>query len=359
MSKEFLAQFGGKITQEDKDRFAHSPQWNGKVFKNQLETSMDMSPLQIPTLLKENFKQRKVKSPKQDFALKPFNLEAFETADSQVAYSWYGHSALMMRINGKNLLIDPMLGPDASPIAPFKTKRFSLNVLDVVDDFPQLDAILITHDHYDHLDYTSIRKLKNKCSKWLVALGVGRHLVSWGIPKEQIQEFDWWDETVLGNINITFTPSRHFSGRGTTDRAKSLWGGWVFKTDAHAVYWSGDGGYGPHFKTIQERLGSFDLGFMECGQYNKRWHAIHMYPEEAVQAAIEAEVRLAVPVHWGAFSLALHTWWDPIMRFTETASQEGLNFHSPKLGSVYILGESLETEQWWRVYMNQQAEQQS
>ncbi len=157
------------------------------------------------------------------------------------------------------------------------------NTLNLVEQLPTLDAILLTHDHYDHLDLESIRRLKNKTENWLVALGVGRHLEKWGIPKNSITEFGWWQKVDFLGIEITATPSRHFSGRGPFDRAKSLWCGWVFKSANHAIYWSGDGGYGEHFKEIGERLGPFDWGFMECGQYNERWHQIHMYPEDRHQ----------------------------------------------------------------------------
>ncbi len=349
MSRAFKAQFGGKVTSELKERYAESPQWNGKVFKNLIETSMDMSPLQIPTLLKENFKQRKVKRPQRSLPMLPIDPTDFDTGKNEILYSWFGHSAVLLKVGGKNLLIDPMLGPDASPIAPFKTRRFTDDVLAVIQDLPPLDAILLTHDHYDHLDYASIQLLKGHTQKWITALGVGRHLKAWDIPADHIQEMDWWEELNLDELRMTFTPSRHFSGRGTTDRSKSLWGGFVFQYADKQVYWSGDGGYGPHFKTIGERFGSFDLGFMECGQYNKRWHAIHMFPEETVQAAIEAGVKRAVPVHWGSFSLALHSWWDPIDRFCKTAESEGLDYDVPQLGEV--VSEKAKYPEWWKSFL--------
>ena len=195
---------------------------------------------------------------------------------------------MLMRVNNKTILIDPMLGPDAAPIAPFKSKRFSESTLSLIDQFPEIDLLLLSHDHYDHLDLASIKKLKPKVKQYYVALGCGRHLEHWGIDPVQIREFDWWDNASFEAINITFTPSRHFSGRGLRDRFKSLWGGWVFKTETESIYFSGDGGYGKHFKEVGEKLGPFDFGIMECGQYNEQWHQIHMYPEEAIQAAIDA-----------------------------------------------------------------------
>ena len=171
-----------------------------------------------------------------------------------------------MRMNEQTLLIDPMLGGNTTPIAPIANKRFSENTLQLIDGFPEIDLLLLTHDHYDHLDFDSIQKLKHKTQKYFVALGIKRHLVRWGVAPDLITEFDWWDNQSFENINITFTPTRHFSGRGLTDRNKSLWGGWAFENKNENIWFSGDGGYGQHFKEVGKRLGPFDFGFMECGQ---------------------------------------------------------------------------------------------
>jgi len=266
--------------------------------------------------------------------------------DDELKFVWYGHSAVLLQIDNKNLLIDPMLGPDASPIGPVRTKRYSEGSLDVIDSLPKIDAVLLTHDHYDHLDLKSIEKLKPKVDTWLVGLGIGRHLIKWGIPKEQITEFDWWEEKSFKDLGLVFTPSRHFSGRGLTDRAKSLWGGWVIQGKAEKVYWSGDGGYDTHFKKIGERFGPFNLGFIECGQYHKLWHEIHMYPEESVQAAIDSKVEKTVPVHWGGFTLALHNWKESIDRFVAKAEKEKVLFLTPNLGEV--AHSNSDTKLWWK-----------
>jgi L-ascorbate metabolism protein UlaG (beta-lactamase superfamily) len=244
---------------------------------------------------------------------------------------WYGHSAILMSINNLNLFIDPMLGPNAAPISPFSVKRFSDNTLNIIDDLPDIDLVLMSHDHYDHLDYSSILKLKLKTKHFYVALGVARHLKGWGIDESKITEFDWWDEKTFGDITITFTPTRHFSGRGLTDSAKSLWGGWTFKTPTENIWFSGDGGYGKHFLEIGKRLGPFDFAFMECGQYNELWHLIHMYP-----------------VHWGAFSLAQHSWTEPAERFVAEAKSKSISYCLPMLGELFDVGfEGI--EEWERV----------
>ncbi|OEK00925.1 hypothetical protein BFP97_05095 [Roseivirga sp. 4D4] len=342
----FHPQFGAKVNKELIERYSKSPQWNGKIFENQSETLMDINLKTLPGLLRQQFTGRKLRSPEQPIPIIPFDQEAFQTDTTKPKFIWYGHSVLLLQLNGKNLLIDPMLGPNAAPIAPFAVKRFSESTLDIIDQLPPIDMVLMTHDHYDHLDYASIKKLKAKVSTWYVALGVSRHLEAWGIPAETISEFDWWDQQTLEGIDITFTPSRHFSGRGLGDRAKCLWGGWVFKTADHNIYWSGDSGYDEHFKEVGERLGPFDWGFMECGQYNKLWHPIHMFPEETVQSSIDAHVSIAIPVHWGGFPLALHTWKDPIERFTTAAEVKGQKISTPEIGQVVTFGDE-PTMDWW------------
>ncbi len=342
-----IPQFGAKVRKQDLVKFEKSSQWDGKQFKNLTETTMDIGLRNVPKLLIKAFTKRKERSPEKPIPIIPFDEAKFLPNDQKPKFIWYGHSVLLLQLNGKNLLIDPMLGGDASPIAPFASKRFSNDSLSVIDQLPPLDAVLLTHDHYDHLDFTSIKKLMPKVDTWFVAVGVSRHLEKWGVDAKQITEFDWWDETDFEGIHLTFTPSRHFSGRGAFDRAKSLWGGWVFKTKEHNIYWSGDGGYGSHFAEVGKKLGPFDWAFMECGQYNEHWHAIHMYPEEAVKAAIDAKAKVATPVHWGGFSLAMHSWKEPIERFVAEAEKQGLKISTPEIGEAVVMGEEPRDNFWW------------
>jgi len=349
MSIAFKKQFGGKVRKQDLEKLEKSKYWKDGKFENFIETKMDMTLSKLPKMLKDSFTGKADRAPKENLNILPFDAIAFDSSDLEPKFIWYGHSVCLLQLNGKNLLIDPMLGQNASPIAPFATKRFSENSLDVIDRLPEIDAVLMTHDHYDHLDLDSIEKLRPLVNRWFVALGVSRHLEKWKIPASHITEFDWWDELDFENIKITFTPSRHFSGRGAFDRAKSLWGGWVFKTDTSNIYWSGDGGIGPHFKEIGEKLGPFDFGFIECGQYNENWHAIHMYPEESVQAALDAKVNVATIVHWAGFSLAMHHWKEPIERFSAEAEKQSLEMCTPKIGEVVKL-KNLPQEAWWNNY---------
>jgi len=343
----FSPHFGGRLKKRHKEAYSRSKNWNGKQFDNLVETTMDMSLKTMPGLIKAQFTDTKVRTPEKPIPIIPFDETKWNSEPEKPKFIWYGHSVGLLQIGGKNILIDPMLGSDASPIAPIKTKRFSENSLDVIDLLPKIDAVLLTHDHYDHIDLKSVKKLMPKVNKWFVGLGIGRHLERWKIPSSQITEFDWWQELEFDDVKITYTPSRHFTGRGPFDRQQTLWGGWAFKTSEHNIYWSGDGGYGEHFKEIGSRLGPFDHAFMENGQYNELWRQIHLHPEESVQAALDAGAKVATPVHWAGFSLALHPWKEPIDRFTAEAALKGLELSAPKIGEIVLIGNE-SNQGWWQ-----------
>ena len=345
--KKLHLQFGGKVTKELEEQYARSANWREGKFQNLIETELEMSLGKIPGVI---YKQltKKDQKPKQPLAVLPLERSSFLAPADRAKFVWYGHSVVLMRLEGKTILIDPMLGPDTTPIAPFENKRFSENTLSLIDDFPVIDLLLLTHDHYDHLDYESIQRLKGKTKQYFVALGLKRHLVRWGVSPETITEFDWWEEARLEGIEVTFTPTRHFSGRGLTDRAKCLWGGWAFKTQKENLWFSGDGGYGEHFKTIGTRLGPFDFAFMECGQYNEDWRPIHLFPKESIAAAIDARAKKVMPVHWAGFSLSYyHTWTEPAEEFVKFALEKDLPYCLPPLGKVFDSTEELQ-EEWWR-----------
>lgn len=344
--KKFHLQFGGKVTEELERKYEKSENWRGGKFQNFEKTVMDMSLAKIPGLI---YKQltKKGQRPKNNLDFLPFDIDDFLAPSEETKFIWYGHSALLMRMNGQTIFIDPMLGPDTTPIAPFDNKRFSKDTLLLIDDLPEIDLVLLTHDHYDHLDYDRIQKLKGKTKKFFVSLGLQRHLVRWGVETDLITEFDWWQSADLEDIKIHFTPTRHFSGRGLTDRSKCLWGGWVLRSNRENIWFSGDSGYGQHFKTIGERLGPFDFAFMECGQYNEDWRPLHMFPEESVQAALDAQVRKAMPVHWSGFALSYqHTWTEPADEFVKFAQNQDLDFILPPLGRLFSYKDRIQ-DKWW------------
>lgn len=347
--KEYKKQFGGKLNALEIEKLSKSKHWNGKIFKNIEHTTIDVRWNTIPGLLKKQFTRTIDRVPQQKLPIIPFNKKDFATTENK--FIWYGHGVFVLKLDGKNIIIDPMFGENASPIAPFATKRFSTGSLKIIDALPDIDAVFMSHDHYDHLDLDSFKKLKNKVKHFYVPLGVARHLICWGINSNTITELDWWQKTLFENIEITFTPSRHSTGRAISDQNKSLWGGYVFKTADFNLYFTGDGGYGKHFKEIGEKFGPFDFAFVECGQYNKRWHNIHMYPEESVQVAFDVQAKNILPYHWAAFKLALHPWKEPIERFTKESTKRKVKITTPKIGEIVNFSEAnLYQEKWWELY---------
>ena len=344
----FNPEFGAGISSKEKAAYKKSPQWNGSKFINETVTEIEIGLSDMPGLLKKQFTHTEGRRPDHDLEISLFDSLSWQKDNLQSKLIWFGHSVALLKISGQNFLIDPMFGDDTAPVAPFKSARYSKKTLDIIDWLPPIDAVFLSHDHYDHLDYRSIKRLKVKVNHFYVPLGVARHLERWGVDSRKITQMDWWEKVDVSDVEITFVPSRHFSGRGFTDRQKSLWGGYTFISKAERIYWSGDSGYGPHFKEIGEKLGPFDWAFVECGQYNKLWHAIHMYPEESVQAAIDAKATKAVPIHWGAFTLALHDWKESVQRFSVEAEKRNLNIVMPELGQVLNLNGLPSSEFWWR-----------
>lgn len=344
----YFQQFGAKLTDDDRNRFSQSPQWNGKIFENSSPTSINISLKDLPSLLRKQFFEKAGRQPRNPIPIQKFDKDAFLTDSDSCSAVWFGHSVILIRIQGKTILCDPMFGPDTAPIAPFPSKRYSEDTLAIIDQLPPIDLVLLTHDHYDHLDLASIKKIHPKVRQFYVALGTARHLKKWGVDASIIKEFDWWQEAEFEGIEITFTPTRHFSGRGLFDRASSLWGGWAIKSQTEAIYISGDSGYNSHFKEVGERLGPFDFGFMECGQYNELWHAIHMFPEESIKAALDAKVKKVMPIHWAGFTLSIHTWTDPVERFTAEATKLKMPYSTPKIGELFQPSSiNKHVERWW------------
>lgn len=347
MSKK---QFGGKITSEDLKRYEASPNWKSGAFQNLERAKMDVGLTRVPGLLVKQIKSVKGGSPKSKLPIQKFDKAAFLQDSEEPKFIWYGHAVVLMRWKGLTLLIDPMLGPNAAPIAPGGVKRFSKDTLDLIDDFPDIDVLMMTHDHYDHLDYASMKKLIPKTKKFFVALGVKRHLTEWGVDEDKVTEFDWWDTHSLGELDFHFTPTRHFSGRGLKDRGKSLWGGWAIISEEFKFWFSGDGGYGKHFTEIGKRLGPFDLAFMESGQYAPEWHHIHMFPKESIKAAKEVGVKLAIPFHWAGFRLTyFHKWFESAEDFVEYAKAENQASATPALGELFTASD-VSNAPWWEKY---------
>ncbi|MCB2016197.1 MAG: MBL fold metallo-hydrolase, partial [Hydrogenophaga sp.] len=226
--------------------------------------------------------------------------------------TWLGHSTVMIEIGGQRLLTDPVWGPRASPSTLVGPKRFQPVPL-TIKGLPPVDAVLVSHDHYDHLDYPTVRALNKMGLPFITSLGVGAHLQAWGVPAERITELDWWEEHRLpgSEVTVTAAPSQHFSGRGLKDRNATLWSSLVIRSDKHGVFFSGDTGLTSEYETIRDRLGPFDLVMLEIGAFHPAWGDIHLGPENAMKAHALLGGGVLLPVHWGTFSLAMHAWDQP------------------------------------------------
>ncbi|WP_348637337.1 MBL fold metallo-hydrolase [Aquimarina sp. 2201CG14-23] len=343
-------QFGGKPTEEQKAIYAASKNYKDEKFVNTNEVQLDMSLKDMGKSLVGYFKSNPNTIPKENLAVEKIDSLNIATYKGKSRLIWFGHSTFLMQIDNKNILIDPMLGEVPAPHPMLGSKRFSKELPIQIEKIPEIDAVLISHDHYDHLDYGSIKKLKNKVKMFYTPLGVGVHLQEWGIEKERIVELDWWQETELDGIRFICTPAQHFSGRGLTDRTKTLWSSWVIKSSTDNIFFSGDSGYADHFKEIGNTYGPFDFAMIECGQYNEMWPDIHMFPEETVQAGLDVKAKKIMPIHWGAFKLAMHTWTDPIERVTKKATELNANIIVPKIGTSIFLDEDTKVEEeWWNL----------
>ncbi|KUP25829.1 MBL fold metallo-hydrolase [Paenibacillus sp. DMB5] len=341
--------FGGRASKAERERTSRSLQYRQGKFVYPFETAApEGKPEGGLSILRDFLKGNPNSRPKQP--LQPVPLLAGSIRQSRdTRATWFGHSAVLLEIAGAAIFLDPMLGRAPSPFPFIGGKRYSSQLPVELNDLPQLDAVVLSHDHYDHLDYGTIRALQQKTALFIVPLGVGAHLRRWGISAERIRELDWWEETSLAGLTLTSTPARHFSGRSLLDRNTTLWCSWVIQGGQDKVFFSGDSGYGPHFAEIGQRYGPFDLTLMECGQYDRRWADIHMLPEQTVQAQLDLRGRLMIPIHWGAFTLALHDWTDPVERVLRAAQQQGLRLATPRIGEPVQVGEErYPSMTWWR-----------
>lgn len=341
-------QFGADPDEAKKAAFEKLPHYSNGEFRNLIPTSMDMDIGKAVKMLPEFFKNDPTRIP--DFEIPVVKVDSLDLVNQNLPprLIWFGHSAFLLQIDGKNILLDPMFGDVPAPHPWLGKGRFSNELPIEIEQLPQIDMVLFSHDHYDHLDYESVIRLMEKTKSFYVPLGVGSHLESWGIESSKIHELDWWEEKQVDDIFLAFAPSRHFSGRGLNNRFSTLWGSWIIKGESKNIYFSGDGGYGPHFEEIGEKYGPFDFAMMECGQYNERWKEIHMMPEETAQAGKDIQANVIMPIHWAAFSLAMHSWTDPVERVLIKANEIDQAIYVPKIGSFIDLeGNLSSTEKWW------------
>lgn len=258
---------------------------------------------------------------------------------------WLGHSSLMINVDGYRILTDPVLEKKVTPLGPGRFYPLPINLADL----PEIDVVIISHDHYDHLNKFSIMRLEKITKKFITPLGVGKRLKAWGVPGQRVVELNWWEShTFSSRLSITATPAQHFSGRGILDRNKTLWASWVIQSSAHTLFFSGDSGYFNGFKAIGNAFGPFDMTFLECGAYDKDWPLVHMFPEETVQAHQDLGGKILHPIHLGTFKLAHHPWFEPMERLAEAAKKAGIPMATPMAGETVGLNPERLGSQWWK-----------
>ena len=262
-----------------------------------------------------------------------------------------GHSTMLLKLQGQFWLTDPVFSERASPFTFMGPKRFHAPPLSI-DELPPITGVVLSHDHYDHLDYDAIQKLAPKVAHFVTPLGVGDRLMGWGVPAAKVQQFDWWQGTTIAGVKLVATPAQHFSGRSLSDGNRTLWASWVIEAgqgaDATRIFFSGDTGYFDGFKAIGERFGPFDLTLIETGAYDAQWPDVHMQPEESLQAHLDLKGRYLMPIHNGTFDLSLHPWTEPFERVTALAEAAQVPRVAPVMGERIDLRQPALSRHWWR-----------
>jgi len=334
---------GSSVEGDRLERVKLSPQYDGRKFVN-------IAPQNMPGVWPALWKW--VKGAPDREPTEPYDVEALSVADyavpptSGLRVTWLGHSTSLIEVDGARVLTDPVWSDRVSPVGWTGPTRFHRPPL-AIADLPDVDAVLISHDHYDHLDMPTIKALSGLDTRYVVPLGVGAHLESWGVPAERIVELDWWQSCSVSGLELHAVPARHFSGRGVADRNDTLWAAWAVLGPEHRVFFSGDGGFFDGFKEIGERLGPFDLTLMEIGAYDQLWPDLHMGPEQAVAAHRALRGEVMIPVHWGTFNLALHSWTEPVERLLVEATRTGVRAVVPRPGQRVEPASPPQVARWW------------
>ena len=341
--------FGQRATGERLERMRASPMWNGSGFRNLAPIAPGLRDPGTPMpSITEMLCPKPPRIPAGPLPLVDPRAAWAQAPESGLRATWLAHSTVLLEIDGAKVLTDPVWGPRASPFALVGPKRFAPMPLRL-RDMPEVDVIVISHDHYDHLDYPTIRALRASKVPFVTSLGVGAHLQAWGIAPERITELDWWQShTVPGTgLTITATPSQHFSGRGLKTRNSTLWSGLVMRGSRHAVFFSGDTGLTDQYTEIHQRLGPFDLALLEVGAYYPAWGDMHLGPDNAMKALALLGNPAFLPVHWGTFALAMHDWDQPAERLLQLAPTAA-PLLMPRQGEALEPAHAGQPQPWWR-----------
>jgi L-ascorbate metabolism protein UlaG (beta-lactamase superfamily) len=328
-------------------RMRASPQFAGDAFRNQATTRTVMAESGRNVLLQFFFGGHRRKPAGPVPLVRPAATDPAAATAGELGVIWYGHASVLVEIEGRRVLIDPMWSDRCSPSRLVGPHRLHPPPVPL-DQLPAIDAILISHDHYDHLDLATVQALlRTRSAPFLVPLGVGAHLARWGVPAERIIELDWTESVTVAGLRFTATAAQHFSGRAFT-RNRTLWGSWVVAGASRRVFYSGDSGYFAGYADIGRQYGPFDVTLIQVGAYAAAWPEIHMFPEEAVTAHLDLRGELLIPVHWATFNLAVHSWADPVDRLWREAKARGVRLAVPRPGERVVVDIPPPVDGWWQ-----------
>ncbi len=343
MPSHLAAQFGGKSTGARLARVEASPQFSDGKFRNNVPTNSSLSLSALPRVAVAAFTGTQARRPHHAIPL--VNTD-FEQAEG-LHITWFGHSTALIEIDGRRVLLDPVWSERCSPSQLAGPRRLHEPPIPL-HELPAVDAVVISHDHYDHLDMTTVQHLAAQHpATFLVPLGVGAHLERWGVSPARIAELDWNESHRVGDLELTATPARHFSGRGFS-RDDTLWASWVIKGPTRRVFYSGDTGYFPGFTGIGTEHGPFDATLVQVGAYGGDWPDIHMVPEDGVSTHVDVRGGLLIPVHWATFDLATHKWAEPAERTWREAKARGVRLAIPRPGERVDVDNPPEIDAWWQ-----------
>ncbi len=340
-----LEVFGRLPDRQEKKKLSLSQNFNGKFFLNSVPTPMKMNPVKLFRAFSQSDAEKR-KPGIQIAVHKHYSADFNPNASKKMKIMWLGHVGLLIELAGKRILIDPVFSHRASPVSFAGPKRFHENPL-VLDDLPHVDLVLISHNHYDHLDHAMVKKLKDLETQFISTLGLETTFRQWGVKSGKHHSLDWYENFSLEDVEIIATPSRHFSGRTPFDRNKTFWCSFVIRTKEESIYYEADSGYFNGFKEIGDRYGPFDVTAMGIGAYNELWANIHTFPEEAVKAHLELRGRKMLPIHWCTFNLALHPWEESIERTLKAAKENKVELLLPKPGEWIDVNENYLRKMWW------------
>jgi len=338
--------FGGNASEERLQRIKTNPQYEEGAFVNiERQAPYDLT----WDYFKEQFFGDQQRTPPLAIPVIKIKPETLSSSPAPgLRAIWFGHASVLIEIDGHRVLVDPVFSEYASPFQFFGPQRFHAAPVEL-KELTNIDVVVISHDHYDHLDIATIQHLAPQGTQFFVPIGIGAHLEEWGVPEDQINELEWWESKELGELTVICTPNRHYSGRDLFDQKATLWSSWTVIGPDNRFFYSGDTGYSQLFQQIGNRFGPFDLSIIKIGAYGPgaSWIDIHMTPEDAIRVHMDVKGKRMLPVHWATFNMAIHDWDEPIKRALKAAGENNVDLVTPRVGELVVVGESFLSESWW------------